>query len=116
MASTKPATKDTSMTLSASEIIAQEFAASWQWRIDTDPELAAAFGMLARRRSTHALDPRSLESFEQRLKWVDRALDRIRGALTTQQIQDDLTPQERLSYQLYVQQLTDYVTYTRQHR
>ena len=43
---------------SPSDFVAHEFAATWQWRIETDPELAAALGMLSRRRSQHALDPR----------------------------------------------------------
>jgi uncharacterized protein (DUF885 family) len=103
-------------TLSPSEFVAKEYASSWQWRIDTDPELAASLGMLSRRRSKHALDPRSLQSFEQRLNWVDRALERIRTGITPEQVKNDLTKEEQLSYELYVQQLSDYATYTRKHK
>lgn len=102
--------------MSPSEFIAKEFAATWQWRIDTDPELAAALGMLSRRRSTHALDPRSLQAFEQRMQWVERALERIQNGITPEQIENDLTKTERLSHELYVKQLTDYVTYTKKHQ
>lgn len=86
-------------------------ASTWQWRIDTDPELAASLGLLTSRRSTHALDPRSPESFAKRLEWIEMALARI-------QLIDikDLSKDDLLSYQLYVGQLTDYVTYTKKHR
>lgn len=109
-------TTSSSSTLSPSEFIANEFATTWQWRIDTDPELAASLGMLSRRRSKHALDPRSLDSFTQRLMWVQRALDRITTGITPKQMEHDLTPDERLSLELYTIQLTDYVTYTKKHR
>lgn len=96
-----------------SEFVNQEFANTWQWRIDTDPELAASLGMLSRRRSSHALDPRSLESFEQRLVWVEKALGRIETGITDEQIEKDLTKDEQLSLELYKMQLGDYVKYTR---
>lgn len=102
--------------MTPSEFIAKEFASTWQWRIETDPEFAASLGMLARRRSTHPLDPRSLQSFEQRLQWVERALDRIKTGITPEQIDNDLTKDERLSLELYVKQLSDYVTYTAKHK
>ena len=102
--------------LSPSEFVTQEYAATWQWRIDTDPELAASLGMLSRRRSKHALDPRSLQAFEQRLNWVDRALERIRTGITPEQVQNGLSKEEQLSYELYVEQLSDYVTYTKKHK
>jgi uncharacterized protein (DUF885 family) len=102
--------------MSPSDFVAQEFAATWQWRIDTDPELAAALGMLSRRRSKHALDPRSLESFEQRLSWVDRALQRINNGITQDEIKECLTKDEQLSLDLYVKQLEDYTTYTKKHK
>eukprot|EP00934_Nitzschia_sp_Nitz4_P007433 Nitzschia sp. Nitz4//scaffold131_size63436//36746//38748//NITZ4_006277-RA/size63436-snap-gene-0.51-mRNA-1//-1//CDS//3329535274//7423//frame0 len=102
--------------MTPSEFIAEEFSTTWQWRIDTDPELAASLGMLARRRSTHALDPRSLSSFEQRLAWVKRALERIQQGITPEQVENDLSQGERLSYQLYVKQLTDYVHFTPKHK
>jgi uncharacterized protein (DUF885 family) len=101
---------------SPSEFVTKEFASTWQWRIDTDPELAASLGMLSRRRSQHALDPRSLESFSQRLNWVERALKRIRTGITPDQVKNDLTKEEQQSYELYVMQLSDYVTYTRKHK
>lgn len=72
--------------------------------------------MLSRRRSKHALDPRSLASFAQRLAWVERALDRIITGITPEQVQTDLTTEERLSLELYRLQLTDYTTYTKKHR
>jgi uncharacterized protein (DUF885 family) len=99
-----------------SEFIAKEFAATWQWRIDTDPELAASLGMLSRRRSSHALDPRSVRSFAQRLSWVQKALERIEAGVTQEQIEKDLTKDEQLSLKLYKMQLGDYVKYTTQHK
>ena len=95
---------------SPSAFLEKEFASTWQWRIDTDPELAASLGMLSQRRSSHALDPRSLLAFQQRLEWVTRALNRIKTGITPEQIQD-LTKDERLSYELYVMQLSDYISY-----
>ena len=100
----------------ASDIVEKEFAATWQWRIDTDPELAAALGMLSRRRSKHALDPRSLDSFDQRLAWVKKALERIKNGITPEQIENQLTEDERLSLKLYTQQLEDYTHYTSLHK
>jgi uncharacterized protein (DUF885 family) len=105
----------TSSELTPSEFLEKEYAATWQWRIDTDPELAASLGMLTRRRSKHALDPRSIESFERRLKWIDGALERIKTGITKDQV-DKLPKDERLSYELYVMQLTDYITYTRKYK
>ena len=100
----------------ASDIVEKEFAATWQWRIDTDPELAASLGMLSRRRSKHALDPRSLDSFDQRLAWVKKALERIKDGITPEQIENQLTEEERLSLKLYTQQLEDYTHYTSLHK
>lgn len=97
--------------MNAKELLQNEYAKTWQWRIDTDPELAASMGMLSRRRSSHALDPRSLKSFEQRLKWVEKALARVRDI--------DITPLDErnsLIYQLYEEQLMNYVSYTKKHR
>lgn len=102
--------------MSPSDFIEQEFASTWQWRIDTDPELAASLGMLSRRRSKHALDPRSLESFELRLVWVDKALYRVKNGITQKQIENQLTAEEQLSLKLYIQQLEDYTHYTRLHK
>jgi uncharacterized protein (DUF885 family) len=81
--------------------------------VDTDPELAASLGLLSRRRSKHALDPRSLQSFEQRLAWVQRALERIESGITPEQIERYLTKDEQLSLELYKLQLHDYVTYNK---
>ena len=89
-------------------ILRAEMAATWQWRIDTDPELAASLGLLSVRRSTHALDPRSLESFAKRHQWLQAALTRVREKVQRM----DLHEADQLSYDLYVQQLTDYVTFT----
>jgi len=93
------------------KFLQDEMASTWQWRIDTDPELAASLGLLSSRRSTHVLDPRSLSSFQRRLDWVQHALQRIKNGITEDQIQL-LSPQERLSYNLYVSQLEDYVRNT----
>jgi uncharacterized protein (DUF885 family) len=96
----------------AGKILRDEMAMTWQWRIDTDPELAASLGFLSMRRSTHALDPRSLKSFEQRELWLKRALKRIQENVQ----RDDLNSFDKLSYDLYVKQLTDHVTFTPQHK
>jgi len=102
--------------MTPSEFIENEFRTSWQWRIDTDPELAASMGMLARRTSTHALDPRSLQSFQTRLQWVESALKRIQDGIKPEQVEKDLTNEERLSYELYVKQLSEYIQYTKLHK
>jgi len=96
-------------------LLRHEMTSTWQWRIDTDPELAAGLGLLHHRRSQHALDPRSLDSFARRLAWMEGALKRI-NALRPEQVQSDLSAQDRLSHKLYVAQLTDYVQYTKEHR
>ncbi|KAG7342392.1 DUF885 domain containing protein [Nitzschia inconspicua] len=106
-------TTATTTATSPSEFVKQEFATTWQWRIDTDPELAASLGMLSRRRSRHALDPRSLRSFEQRLVWVEKALKRIETGITPEDIETCLTKEEQLSLELYKMQLGDYLKYTR---
>jgi uncharacterized protein (DUF885 family) len=101
-----------------------EMAATWQWRLDTDPELVASLGLLSTRRSTHALDPRSPESFDQRLKWIEQALDRA-NAMTTMLLEEEggdqpphsiMSPVEHLSWRLYVAQLQEYVQYTKHHK
>jgi len=96
-------------------------AQTWQWRLDTDPELAASLGLLSRRRSTHAIDPRSPDSFEKRLLWIEKALERIRNEMppfadSDSTLDEVLTEEERLSYKLYVAQLEDYVRYTKWHK
>jgi uncharacterized protein (DUF885 family) len=93
------------------DVLHAEMAATWQWRIDMDPELAAALGCLSQRTRTHALDPRSWSSFQERLAFVQGALERVK----TQVFRDELMPLDQLSYDLYVQQLTDYCTYTPKH-
>lgn len=100
---------------SPSEFLASEMAATWQWRIDTDPELAASLGLLKQRRSQHALDPRSPESFEKRIDWIERALERITTGLSPDQV-SQLSDANRLSYELYVCQLDDYAKYTRKYK
>uniref|UniRef100_A0A7S3VEU0 DUF885 domain-containing protein n=1 Tax=Chaetoceros debilis TaxID=122233 RepID=A0A7S3VEU0_9STRA len=100
----------------ASALLHSEMAQLWQWRIDTDPELAASLGLLSQRRSTHALDPRSLTSFHQRLAWVKAALRRVQDGITQEEVEGCMTPQDQLSYKLYMTQLTDYVTYTSKHK
>jgi uncharacterized protein (DUF885 family) len=105
-----------SVSLNPSSFLTQELASTWQWRIDTDPELAASLGLLSHRRSTHALDPRSPESFDQRLQWVQKALDRIKNGLPADDAVKHLSEDELLSYQLYVMQLSDYVKYTSKHK
>ena len=92
-----------------------EMENTFQWRIDTDPELAASIGLLKARRSSHAIDPRSLSSFQARLAWVTGALTRIQDGISAEQV-DTFTAEDRLSYHLYVSQLTDYVRYTSVHK
>lgn len=96
----------------AAAILRSEMAATWRWRIDTDPELAAALGLLSRRRSGHALDPRSPGSFAHRCAWLRRALARVRETVDRAR----LNPSDRLSHDLYVKQLQDYITFTPQHK
>jgi uncharacterized protein (DUF885 family) len=103
--------------VSSSEFLKAEMAATWQWRVETDPELAASLGLLGKRRSGHALDPRSLESFDMRLKWMTVALDRLDKGLPPQDTHTLLSSEEdKLSYKLYKAQLNDYVTLTPQHK
>ena len=102
--------------LSPSQLIEKEFQETWQWRIDTDPELAASLGLLSHRRCKHALDPRSFKSFEQRLAWIQAALKRMKTSLTPNQIENELTEDERLSLRLYKTQLQEYVEYTSTHK
>jgi uncharacterized protein (DUF885 family) len=59
------------------------------------------------RRSRHALDPRSLQSFEKRLSWIEKALERIETGITNEQAQEYLTKDEQLSLELYKLQLGD---------
>lgn len=87
--------------------ILAECASCWQWRIDTDPELAAAIGMLEERRSEHALDPRSLDSFEARFKWVSGAKVRMETLLANGGV--ELSDGLQLTCDLYLAQLEDYV-------
>lgn len=94
---------------SSSEILRKEMATTWQFRIDVDPELAASLGLLSERVSTHAIDPRSLQSFQDRFEWVQRALKRLLENVKRGELADD---NERLSYDLYLQELSDYVNYT----
>ena len=54
--------------LSPSQFIQIEFTKTWQWRIDTDPELAASLGLLFERRSKHVLDPRSFTIISTKIK------------------------------------------------
>jgi uncharacterized protein (DUF885 family) len=98
---------------SSSKILQDEMKATWQWRIETDPELAASTGMLSIRRSTHVLDPRSLDSFAMRLSWLEAALDRVKKQVNRDELKDDT---EKLSYDLYLQQLEDYVTLMPKHK
>jgi len=101
---------------SPTELLLQnEMEATWQWRIDTDPELAASLGLLSKRRSKHAIDPRSPKSFQDRLAWVQLAVCRLEDGITPEKVKE-LLPPARLSYQLYLAQLTDYVAYTTTHK
>ena len=97
----------------ASDKLREEMAACWQWRMETDPELAAAMGLLSKRHATHALDPRSLDSFAQRLAWLQAALDRVRNNIKREELDDE---SDRLSYDLYVGQLSDYCSFTPKHK
>ena len=97
----------------AARILHHEMAATWQWRIETDPELAAASGLLSHRKSQHALDPRSMQSFANRIEWLKKALERVNSTVDRNELKD---PQDQLSYELYVQQLKDYTQFTPLHR
>lgn len=92
----------------STEILHQEMTKTWNWRVDTDPELAASLGLLSQRCSTHAVDPRSFDSFQKRLLFLNNALDNIKISVN----RNELNIQDQLSYDLYIQQLTDYVTFT----
>jgi uncharacterized protein (DUF885 family) len=102
-------TSMTDINSTSSERLRKEMAETWQWRIDTDPELAAAMGLLSQRRSTHALDPRSLASFANRLQWLETALKRVQEIVAREDLKDEA---EKLSYDLYCKQLSDYCTFT----
>ena len=87
--------------------ILQECASLWQFRIDQDPELAAAIGCLPQRQASHALDPRSLESFEERSRHVSAAKKRFDILLTEGDL-EALHPDLKLTAELFVDQLNDY--------
>ena len=95
----------------STEILHTEMAALWQWRMETDPELAAALGFLSVRRSAHALDPRSVDSFHNRCNFIQQSLERIQASVNRAELNQD----DQLSYDLYVQQLSDYVDYSPKH-
>jgi uncharacterized protein (DUF885 family) len=111
----KQSTMATMTTASASSFLKEEMASTWQWRIDTDPELAASLGLLSKRRSKHALDPRSPASFDRRMEWMQRALQRMEEGLTPEQA-SSLSEDDKLSHLLYMGQLADYIKYTTRHR
>jgi uncharacterized protein (DUF885 family) len=94
--------------MTSESTLKKEMAETWQWRVDTDPELAAAMGLLGERRSKHALDPRSLASFDKRVVWLKAALLRVQQTVQ----RDHLDDADKLSYDLYVKQLADYVAFT----
>jgi uncharacterized protein (DUF885 family) len=98
---------------SSTEVLHTEMAALWRWRMETDPELAAALGFLSIRTtgSTHALDPRSVDSFQCRNKYIKQSLERIQATVK----REELNPDDQLSYDLYVQQLSDYIEYSPKH-
>jgi uncharacterized protein (DUF885 family) len=98
-------------TTNSADILHTEMAALWRWRIETDPELAAAIGFLSVRTSTHALDPRSVISFQQRCSYIQQSLQRIQTSVKRDELNDD----DQLSYDLYEQQLSDYVQYSPKH-
>mmetsp|Transcript_18328 Transcript_18328/g.28602 ORF Transcript_18328/g.28602 Transcript_18328/m.28602 type:complete len:616 (-) Transcript_18328:66-1913(-) len=93
--------------LPASKILQLECEKTWQWRIDTDPELAASLGLLPNRRSKHTLDPRSLQSFNDRLNWIKEALSRIQTHIPDVIMLDE--EDEKLCYILYTKQLSEYI-------
>jgi uncharacterized protein (DUF885 family) len=96
---------------SSTEILHTEMASMWRWRIEMDPELAASLGFLSIRTSTHALDPRSVVSFQNRNKYIQQSLHRIQKTINRNELNKD----DQLSYDLFVQQLTDYITYSPKH-
>ena len=95
----------------STEVLHTEMAAMWRWRIETDPELAAALGFLSTRNSTHALDPRSVDSFQCRLAYIQQSFERIQTSVK----REELNPDDQLSYDLYVQQLSDYIEFSPKH-
>lgn len=103
------------MTNDATTLLHKEMASTWQWRLDTDPELAGSLGLLHHRRSRHTLDPRSLDSFARRLAWMEGTLERIQ-VISPEQVLSDLSAEDQLSHRLYVAQLTDYINYTKEHK
>lgn len=56
-----------------------------------------------------------LESFQKRVQWIQRALERLEEGLTPEQVSTS-SEDDRLSHKLYVTQLKDYIRYTRQHK
>lgn len=80
-----------------------------QWRLDVSPELAVSLGLLHERRSTHALDPRSVESFEQRLEYVRKSLASVKELVEKEGGMDAIPSSTKLSVELYVDQLETYL-------
>ncbi|GMH94042.1 hypothetical protein TrST_g4058 [Triparma strigata] len=85
------------------------FRECWQWRLDVSPELAVSLGLLHERRSTHALDPRSVESFEQRLEYVRKSLASVKELVEKEGGMDAIPSSTKLSVELYVDQLETYL-------
>ena len=79
--------------------------------MDTDPELAVALGQLSSRRSSHALDPRSPQSFADRLKYLTLARSRFEALVASSDPSEraGLSPSKRLSVELYLDQLETYI-------
>jgi uncharacterized protein (DUF885 family) len=111
IANNKMSNNSSSSSSNSTEILHTEMAAMWQWRMETDPELAAALGFLSVRSSTHALDPRSVESFDCRLAYIQQSFERVKSSVK----REELNPDDQLSYDLYVQQLADYIEYSPKH-
>lgn len=93
--------------LSPPKILQTECEKTWQWRIDTDPELAASLGLLQKRRSIHVLDPRSQQSFSDRLSWIKEALARIQTSIPDVNLLQN--EDDKLCYILYTKQLHEYI-------
>ncbi|GMH59679.1 hypothetical protein TL16_g02881 [Triparma laevis f. inornata] len=68
--------------------------------------MAVSLGLLHERRSVHSLDPRSVESFEQRLEYVKKSLDTVKELVEKE---GTLEPDTQLSVELYVDQLETYL-------
>ena len=76
-------------------------------RLDVSPELAASLGLLPVRRSSHSLDPRSAQSFADRLEYIKRSLKDLEDLIES--VGGIENVEKRLSVELFRDQLKTYV-------